>query len=217
MVLNGRQRALEAALAKKSAELVAYYLGALSAVANEVNPDRLAHAAHGMRELMEKFPRYVDVAMPAHGEKLGAKVSELEGKWTKSNAKSKCRLPTGAWEGEIDGPVRELLEAIDELFAWRKVHMPRRREEIAQTLVRLDPAVRPLPAPLQNRNVSLWDDMREFFLKIAHHGSTCTVEEFSQWVEALELFLIERLQPRTFEDFAAIDAILAQAKGGGEE
>ncbi len=68
LVLNGRQRAVEAALARKSAELVTFYVGALSAVAYEANPDRLAQAAHGMRELMEKFPKYVDVAIPVLGQ-----------------------------------------------------------------------------------------------------------------------------------------------------
>ncbi len=214
LVLNGRQRAVEAALARKNTELVRFYVGALSAVAYGANPDRLAQAAHGFRELMEKFPKYVDVAIPAHSEKLGVKVNELEGKWNKAKVKSKCRRPEGGWEGEIDKPARELLEATDALFGWKKDHMPRRQAEIAQTLVRLDPAGRPLPAPLQKLNVNLWADMRDFFQKVAHHGYVCTVEEFSQWAEALELFLIERLQPRTFDDFTAIDAILDEGKGG---
>lgn len=77
LILNGRQRAVEAALGRKSAELVAYCLGALGVIGHEANPDRLAHAAHGLRELMEKFPKYVDVAVPAHTERLGAKVRKL--------------------------------------------------------------------------------------------------------------------------------------------
>jgi hypothetical protein len=214
LILNGRQRAVEAALGRKSAELAVFYLGALSAIGHEANPDRFAHAAHGLRELMEKFPKYVDVAVPAHTEKLGAKVGELEGTWTKATSKSTCRKPDGVWAGEIDKPARALLEAVDALFVWKKSHMPRRQAEIAKTLVQLDPAGRPLPAPLQKRNVNLWDEMREFFQKVAHHGYACPLEEFSQWVEALELFLIERLQPRTFDDFAAIDAILDEAKRG---
>lgn len=217
LILNGRQRAVEAALARKSTELVTFYVGALTAVAHEANPDRFAQAAHGLRELMEKFPKYVDVAMPAHGEKLGAKVGELEGTWSTAATKSKCRQPDGSWAGEIDKPARALLQGIDALFEWKKEHMPRRQAEIAKTLVRLDPAGRPLPAPLQKRNVNLWDDMREYFQKVAHHGYVCTLEEFSQWVEALELFLVERLQPRTFDDFAAIDAIFDEAKRGEDE
>ena len=67
--MNGRQRAVEAALARKSGELVTFYVGALSALAYEANPDRLSHAAHGIRELIEKFPQYVDVAVPAHKER----------------------------------------------------------------------------------------------------------------------------------------------------
>jgi hypothetical protein len=215
VTLNGRQRAVQVALGRKSSDLVTFYVGAVSALAFDGNPDRLAHAAQGVRELIEKFPQYVDVAMPAHGERMGVKVNELESIWGRAVERSKCRTKDRNWEGEIDQPLKKFLAAVGEFYDWKREHIPRRRAEIEKTLASLDPSGRPLPPPLQDRNVDVWTDMREFFQDVAHHRVQCTPEQFGQWMEALELFLLERLQPRTFDDFGEIDQVLGQAARGG--
>ena len=52
--------------------------------------------------------------------------------------------------------------------------------------------------------------MREYFLSITHHRRATEERELRQCVDALERFLLERLVPRTFDDFAEIDALLAE-------
>lgn len=66
--LTGQQRALYEALldlgsaAKdENPRMAKMYFGAVLVLRQIGNPDRLALAAHGLRELMEKMPRFLDV------------------------------------------------------------------------------------------------------------------------------------------------------------
>ena len=62
LVLTHEQRAVLEALKSKETEkypLSKWYLGALYALANPHNPDRISQAAQSLRELVEKLPRVV--------------------------------------------------------------------------------------------------------------------------------------------------------------
>src|SRR2546425_8695247 len=61
--------------------LGACYLGALAALAEPRNPDRLAQAAHSIREMMDLLPEAVDVRTEALREKLGNEAAKLEKAW----------------------------------------------------------------------------------------------------------------------------------------
>ncbi len=213
--LSGQQLAFHRALTEKSAKLASMYHGALRVLQDDGNPDRLALAAHGLRELMEKLPAHFDVEMPAHRESLGPKVRELENHWKQTVDKSTCRNPDGPWRGEIDRHLTRLLAELAGFFAWLNEHMPKRKEEVSATLRIIDPAKRPLPPQLQKLNVETWHAIHAFFIKVSHHGLACSVEELAQWTDALERFLLDRLVPRTFDDLRAIDAILAESGGSG--
>ena len=61
-VLTPWERDISEALRSKETEkypLNQWYLGALYALDNHYNPDRIAQAAHSLRELIEKLPRVV--------------------------------------------------------------------------------------------------------------------------------------------------------------
>jgi hypothetical protein len=206
--LSGQQLALYRALAEKSERLASMYYGALLVLGSAANPDRFALAAHGLRELMEKLPSHLDVAMPAHGEKLMTKIREVENAWNFVVNSGGWNSPPSAWQGSIDKPLRKLLTKLDGFFCWLRDHMPRRREEVLAVLRTIDPANRPLPKPLEERNIDEWNELREFFQGVAHHGKARAETDFDKTVDTLERFLLERLAPRTFDDFAEIDAIL---------
>ncbi len=58
--LSVKQQELVDALREKEKDglkIADWYLGALHALANRSNPDRIAQAAHSLRELLEKIPR----------------------------------------------------------------------------------------------------------------------------------------------------------------
>ena len=62
LVLTHEQRAVLEALKSKETEeypLSKWYLGALYALENPHNPDRISQAAQSLRELVEKLPRVV--------------------------------------------------------------------------------------------------------------------------------------------------------------
>jgi hypothetical protein len=53
------------------------YLGAVIALKDGLDPERLCKAAHQMRELMEKISEIVDVEIRALKQRMGQKVAEL--------------------------------------------------------------------------------------------------------------------------------------------
>ncbi len=65
---------------------------------------------------------------------------------------------------------------------------------------------------LQELNVDQWTVMRDFFMSVAHHRHLSTKEEFVQWLNALEGFLLDKLVPRTFQNFDAIDRLIEEAE-----
>ena len=188
------------------------YYGALLVLGSVGNPDRLALAAHGLRELVEKLPSYLDVAMPAHTETLKTKVQEVEDAWNHVVNSSVWSSPRNAWQGSIDRRLRRFLAKLDNFFCWVRNHVPRRREEVSAVLRTIDPANRQLPRLLEERSIKEWNEMREFFQNVSHHRKACAQVEFHKSVDTLERFLLERLAPRTFDDFAEIDAILGTSE-----
>jgi hypothetical protein len=171
------------------------------------NVDRLASAAHGIREILKELPLCLDVDQSAHNESLGTKVRQIEDGWNKVTTGSGCH-DSGTWRGEIDGPLGKFLARMQKFFAWVEQHMPRRKDEAAETLYALDPASGRLPGELEKLNVELWFRMRDFFVGIAHHGPEPSYEEFRRRLDELERFLLERLQPRTFADAETLDVLI---------
>lgn len=174
------------------------------------NPDRLAQCAHSMRELMEKLPELLDVPTKAQKESLKAKVQEIENAYIGTQKKTGCFSTSNEWEGSIDGHLQKFLVRLGSFFEWFASHHPRRRDELHGVLNRLDGSGRTLPKPLASLNVDAWDQKRDFFQSVAHHRHKGDEREFRQWLDALEQFLLDRLKPRTFDDFAEIDTLLEE-------
>jgi len=211
--LSGQQRAMYESLLGKDPTLARIYLGALMVFISRSNPDFLALSAHGLRELMEKLPQFVDVEIKARKEKLGEKVRSLEQSWLSAVSKTKC-YNSQKWCGEIDSPLARFLGRAGGFFQWFAGHIPRRKEEAAQTLRELEGSGRLLPEPLEELNVESWDRMWDFFVSVAHHNNKkdISAKEFAQWVDGLERFLLDRLRPRTFADLDLIDIIIREGE-----
>lgn len=212
VVLSGQQRTLFRALAKKDSELAKMYYGAIHVLSDNKNPEALPLAAHAIREMMEKIPEIIDVPVKAQKENLKGKIREVEDFWKRATTNSQC-YDQGQWCGKIDGSLRKLLARLGKFFNWFGNHHPRRRDEIGRTLGRMDDTQREIPEPLQELNVTTWEELRDFFVPVAHHRRSPSRKEFSQWLDALERFLLDRFVPRTFEDFEEIDKILREGDG----
>lgn len=208
--LSGQQLALYKALAGKDIKLAQMYHGALSVLSQSENTDRLALAAHGLRELMEKLPRYLDVPMVNLGE-VSERIRTLNRSWHRTLERSACHN-NGTWSGEIDGFLQKFLKATHEFFERVKDH-PTWKQQAARILRKLDPLDRALPQPIENLQVKEWNEIRNYFVNVSHHNASADPEEFELWLSALERFLLERLIPRTFDDQTRIDEIIKEGEG----
>jgi hypothetical protein len=205
--LSGERQALYEALFRRSERIARMYLGAYYALRDSLNPERFVLAAHCIRELMEKVPEIVAVSTPAHSERLGAKIAELEHAYER--VRSKNRLKSFNWDGQTDGPIKDFLEQADKFFNWKMAHMPSRRREVGSTLRALDGPGRAIPDDIERLAIEEWLDVRDYFVHVAHHQTgDPSSEEFDSQLTALERILLRKLNPPTFADFDALDAII---------
>jgi hypothetical protein len=205
--MYGRQQLIRRSLAEKAAEIGDLYEGALRALSDEANPGRFFLAGHSVREMMDALPRLLNLPMLAEQGRLGDQVSAAEGKWVRAQ-KSPC-YGDGKWEGTIDDILRRGLQAIDELFEWRKQNRPKRRD-VASGIFRLtDPSGLALPEPLDRKRADRWLVLHSFFVGVAHRSPT-TCDEFSKYLDELEQILLDALYRQPSEDLSRIDAILAE-------
>jgi hypothetical protein len=211
--LRGRQRALYEGLSERNELLSNMYIGSLLVLNQRENPDRLALASHNLRELMEKLPRYLDFPTELQVSKttpgsIKPKVQILFSEWIKTKSKSACRTERD-WSGNIDRPLQIFLKKWEEFIEWFEREMPAVVEETRRFLEQFDPMASRLPLTISSLRASEWKAFRDYFVGTAHHRSGTQEEEFSQWLESFESFLIDRLRPRTFADFAKIDALIS--------
>src|SRR5262249_46050749 len=209
--LSGQQRALYGALSEKDERLAGMYLGSLLVLRQIENPDLLALAAHGLRELMEKLPRYRDLPVTAKPPSLKEKVRNLLQSWSNTAKHSQCLLDP-AWSGTIDGPLLKFLKRAQEFFSWFESEHPTRKQQTAKVLRSLDPMDRPLPAPIEQLRIEEWDKCHNYFEGVSHHTIPSSPEDFVLWLAVLDHFLLDRLRPRTFEDHTEIDRIISEGE-----
>jgi hypothetical protein len=133
----GQQQALYTALIEKEPRLAPMYLGSLAVIRQHDNPDRLAFAAHGLRELMEKLPRYFNVPAQTQPD-IQEKLRMLVQTWDHVVSRSKCH-DNGKWNGPIDDLLRGFLNKIASFFELRKQHILTRKQSAAKLLRALEP------------------------------------------------------------------------------
>ena len=213
--LGGRQRALYLALLRKNERLARIYLGAVLVLADSANPDRRAHAAHGMRELMEKLPLELDVPVPKRDQSLKEKVRQLAELWRRAQRTSQC-ASAPRWKGQIDSPLAKFLKSAGAFFDWHDQVNPKRKVLVTSVLRVLDPAGRPMPTPIEELRISEWDRYHGFFQGVAHHNKGADEGQLEVWMESAEQFILDRLSPRTFEDHRMLDALIEEAENDAE-
>lgn len=201
---SGQQKALYEALVAKDRRFGAMYMGALIARDYIVNPERLVQSAHSLRELMEKLPEYLNLPIqrnPSNSDKL---IQNLMICWESA----KDHLGGGT----ITEPLRKFQLAINEFFTDHQKQRPKRKEEIAQVIRSLEPLPSKLPNEIEILHVANWYECWQFFQQVSHHRSKYTEIEFDDLVDQLERILLDLLQPRTFDDHARLDQIIAEGE-----
>jgi len=208
--LTNEQSTLYIVLHGRSERIARIYLGAIIAVNDGRDPERLCKAAHQMRELMRKMSEIADVEIRALNESLGQKVAHLENEFDSMVENSKLKAPN--WDEPMDQPMQRWLNKVTDFFDWKKTHQPKRRAETKQVLRALDGPNRLLPTETEERNVDSWMDTKDYFDKVAHHGSESIEKEFLDRMAYVESVLQNKLNPKTFANFDALDAIIQEGE-----
>jgi hypothetical protein len=203
--LAATQQVLYDALLEKPGGLAELYRAAIAILNDATLPDRLAVAAHELRELLEKLPgEEVDL-----GAGLNDRVKELEPLW-KNASEEERTSGRDPWTGEVTRMLRRFLVAAQQFFEERTRIASTRADLLVRYLHKEDPAQVKLPKEVQQKNARRLMDLRRFFTGVAHHRFPAAEDVFQERVGQLEGFLSAQLNRRPTEDFAAIDALLRE-------
>jgi len=203
--LSRKQGELHDALVRVDPRLGPIYAGGLRVLEDDSNPDRLAQSAHSMRELMEKIEQE---RLPPVEAQLG----QIRDQFLSGRERSPCHSKEFGWAGEIDPQLSTLLDRLGAFFDWFAEVRPRRRELFESMLGRLDRSGLALPAPLVGRTWKRWKEIRGFFVGVSHHGKDTDLATLRNRIADFEVFLSDRLLPRTSAELDAIDAIIEEAR-----
>jgi hypothetical protein len=210
--LSGQQLGFYRALAEQDDRVAGWYLGARMTLSNTRNPDRLQQAAHSLRELMDKLLPVLGLPAEAEGGgRLGDRFAAMTSRWEIAKEQSRCHSD-GVWNGEIDEAARRGFIAVEEAIVWQRQNRPRRRETYRATIRALDVSRRPPPSWIEDTHVWLWNDLRDYFVRVCHHDRETNENEFSLTLHELERFVLERLKPRTYAEQVTLDQLIAEAE-----
>lgn len=189
-----QQELLRRVLAERDVQAETIYVGALMVLNDGTNPDRLAMAAHGIRELIEKLPKYFNLPM-AERERMGDKIAPVRAAWSEVRPQldKEKPLPSALWD------------KLEAFFAWCETELSTFRQKTTEMLRRLDPAGGVLPQPIEDEQVRQWVHCKNFFVEAAHHHG-CTEDDLRTWLDTFERAVLDRVRPRTFERADELDA-----------
>jgi len=183
------------------------YIGAIRTQTDRENPERYATSAHCLRELIEKLPAALNIPIPHHEGNLGQKVNDLEHAWEKACNNSNSYSENN-WDGDVDPQLEEFLISCRDFFHWKKENCLSRKQRAIEVIRVTDPSRISIPQTLENLEAKKWISFHGYFDGVSHHQKTNSIDEFNSWVEHFEMFLLDRLRPRTFDDQVKIDKIL---------
>ena len=186
-----------------------WYEGALCALENHYNPDRVAQAAHSLRELLQKLPEAVpesSVQVEGSGDSKKSKFINMRNKIDNWLSRSKERYPEG-WKGnKID---KHLAKALTEMEEYLELNQqPNRGERVQQAIASIDPMYYQLHSGIQEakreRLLKLWKRLENF----THHNINLDITEFKECLDELEIIVFDLLAPITAQDQQEIQTIL---------
>ena len=182
-VLDARQQQVLRALKTKETDeypLGDWYLGALFAIENKYNPDRISQAAQSLRELLEKLPRVVresDVLRPYNFKEMRKNINK---RWIKDKKRY-----DGKWKGvTVNNHFDKTLRKIDDYLELNQ--MPDRKDQIQLAIRRFDPMADMFDPKIQKAKRdqfhSIWTEIEGF----AHHRNNPDEQRFMESFSAID-------------------------------
>ena len=189
--------------------LSTWYLGALYALDNPNNPDRISQAAQSLRELVEKLSQVVrGIGIPTKPSSVKSTFETKQSSIEKHILAHKESYP-GDWEGQtINSDLAKALTTLEEYLELSR--QPTRAEKIASTVTSIDPMFNQLNSHIQVENQKRLRDLWRRLEGFAHHNSK-TEENFRTCLDELEKTVFYLLAPITAQDQTEIQTILSRS------
>lgn len=216
-IFNDRQLELQKCLRKIDKELGDMYMGCLWALLPNTsgrNPERMIHAAHSLREIIEKLHRHYDFPVPSYN--LNNKVRELRNQWLRSEEglrDSDCSsdrirsLP----EKTLNKP-RVFLKKLQKFFDSFNAAYPTFESSAKNLLSFLDPRSDEFPQSISKSRIKEWRNYRNWFNRVAHHRmSDVREDEFRKQLFRFEVFLSGLITP-SYTGIDELKQIIDKAK-----
>ena len=178
-----------------------YYLGALYALDNPYNPDRISQASHSLREILDKLPRLVPRSELPKSYDIPGKRVELANRI----AKDRERYSEG-WVGEIDPDLAATIEGIAGFLD--NLRQPTRRENMRVVLEHFDPLTDRFERQLSARRLGRVSGLQKAVEGFAHHGGGDDEADFRNCIYQLEEVILHVLAQTTAENQEEILSIL---------
>lgn len=192
------QKELYHALKNKSDEVAQMYLGAVHVFNQKDNPSRISLAAHGIREMMTRLPKVIDVPISdGSKQRLGDFMRTLSQVWAKLCKKN--RWPGNPkWDGTIDTELKTFLNKIESLLE-ADSRIKSDRSAVTQSFIRKQNfSSVALPDEIEKLKVDEWLKYQDYFVRTAHFNPTDEAS-FLKYLKHFESVLFGYLEPRTFE------------------
>jgi hypothetical protein len=176
--------------------------------------DRVAMAAHCLREVMEKLPECA--GLTAFG--VAGNAADVVKTIADDLEKLKVDSPAARnnWTGEIDIRMQEFILGVDGRLAQFREISKTRVSQARDTFRALDPTGRPLPEVHEDANLRAWNDLRKYFVNVAHHRFTILEEEFQIKIAEFEVMAGARIAPTPTDEADLIDRLIEEAERGDQ-
>lgn len=208
--LSPPQKALYDVLNRKDESLGRMYFGGLYALTSAANPERFSQCSQSFRELMEKLWIEYDTSLKKKGASLKQKTKALENTWRKIRWKA-GQLVTAVQMSAAK--LEQFCLELDGFFEWNKKFLPNRREQALRTIAKMDPMAGKLPTTIMQLRVEEYAVLRQYFEDVAHHNIQPSSDaDFHSYVDALEGFLMDRLRPRSADNFSEIERLIEEGE-----
>ena len=164
-----------------------WYEGAIG-ILSSTFPDKIAQAAHSMRELCDELPKAI-ANIPEFKNPVSVAKQQIGPQFIKVKEQSYGN----GWRGEIiNQPFDEVLCRLDKLFS-----EPPRSKRFGRALIAADPQADFLSKDWRNERDKVFEDLVGFFQNVAHHKHFANEIEFREKLGLFESLLLNYLTPCT--------------------
>lgn len=195
-----------------------WYMGALYALDNVYNPERISQASHSLRELMEKLPRLIEsmeLIVPKNELTSAGQLKQRREKIRTRLEKDKSEY-ANQWTGKSINPhLAGTLETVCEYI--EKSNRPTGREQIEKVIYASDPMAGTFGEGINREKQTFIKEIQESLLRFTHHNTSSNEELFLKNLKDLEYILIELFAPTTADDQREIAELQSKTAPSNEE